>query len=172
MPTTRETARSQGFGLGHERCRPSRKERRMGAQVRRILIADDNRDAADSAAILLRLAGYDARAVYGGAEAVLLARAFSPDVAILDINMPRVDGYDVAGALIAESAHNQRPFLIALSALSSADDVRRSLDAGFDHHVVKPAASGAVVNLIEAFSKRTADGEQQSSASRDGATGR
>ena len=128
----------------------------MSAELRRILIADDNRDAADTTAILLRLAGYDAQAAYGGAEAMVLARTFDPDVAILDINMPGFDGYLVARVLVAESAPNLRPLLIAFSALSSAEDVRRSLDAGFDHHVVKPAAEGELVRLIEAFIRRDA----------------
>ena len=76
----------------------------MGCRPLRILVADDNRDAADTAAILLRLSGYDVQTAYGGAEAIGLARAFDPDVAILDINMPSVDGYDVANALVGGSA--------------------------------------------------------------------
>jgi CheY-like chemotaxis protein len=132
----------------------------MGCGPLRILVADDNRDAADTAAILLRLSGYDVQTAYGGAEAIDLARAFDPDVAILDINMPSVDGYDVANALVGGSAALRRPLLIALTALSSAEDVRRSSEAGFDHHVVKPAANGALVQLIEVFfHKPGCDGE-------------
>ena len=81
--------------------------------------------------------------------------AFPPDVVLLDINMPDLDGYEVAGALIAASAPNERPLLIALTALSRPEDVRRSMDAGFDHHVVKPATRDHLMSLINASARRS-----------------
>ena len=132
----------------------------MGSRTRRVLIADDHQDAADTLAILLRMAGYDAQVAYGGAEAIQLARTFNPEVAILDINMPGIDGYDVASALRREGRPDRRPLLIALTALSGEEDARRSQDAGFHHHVVKPTPPGALVQLIEAFLERRATRER------------
>ena len=75
----------------------------MDSRTRRVLIADDHQDAADTLAILLCMAGHDAQVAYGGAEAIQLASTFNPEVAILDIDMPGVGGYEVAKALIARS---------------------------------------------------------------------
>ena len=85
----------------------------MGSRPRRVAIADDHQDAADTMAILLRLAGYDAQVAYGGAEVVQIARTFKPEV--LDINIPRFDGYDVASALRREGRPDRRPLPIALT---------------------------------------------------------
>jgi len=68
---------------------------------RRVLLADDNRDAADSLALLLSIEGHEVRVAYGGAAALSLAQSFRPEVALLDIGMPDVDGYQVARALRA-----------------------------------------------------------------------
>jgi len=120
----------------------------MASRTKRVLIADDHQDAADTLAILLCMAGYDAQVAYGGAEAIQLATTFNPEVAILDINMPGIDGYEVAKALIARSAASDRPLLIALTALSSPEAFRRSFEAGLDYHVVKPPAAGQLLSII------------------------
>jgi CheY-like chemotaxis protein len=95
----------------------------------RVLVADDNVDLAEMTALLLRLAGYDVRAVHDGAQAVEVARTFMPAVAILDINMPTLDGWATARAL---RAGDSRIALIAMTALSQPADFRQSLTAGFD----------------------------------------
>src|SRR5205823_1000103 len=81
---------------------------------RRVLVVDDNVDAADSLALLLRLAGQEVRVAYDGPTAVLIARAFRPQVALLDIGMPGMDGYELARRL-REQPDTARPVLVALT---------------------------------------------------------
>jgi two-component system CheB/CheR fusion protein len=103
----------------------------------RILIADDNDDAAESLALLLEMRGHQVRTARDGVEAVETADAFMPDIVILDIGMPRLDGYDAARQI------RQRPWgkaivLIAQTGWGAAEDRRRSAEAGFDVHLTKP----------------------------------
>lgn len=106
---------------------------------RRVLVADDNRDAADSIAALLQLEGYEVEVAYDGEAALDAAHRFHPDVAVLDIGMPRMDGHAVARALRADTA-TPRPLLVAATGWGQDQDVRRSQEAGFDHHLTKPVA--------------------------------
>lgn len=101
----------------------------------RILIVDDNGDAADTLAMLLQLEGHTTRAVYSAESAIEGAVNFSPDVVLLDIGLPRMDGYEVARR-IRTSLPNAR--LIALTGYGQAQDRKRSAAAGFDAHLVKP----------------------------------
>lgn len=101
----------------------------------RILVADDNVDSADTTTMLLQMSGHEVRTVYGGLQAVEVARTFRPALAILDLNMPVMDGWATANALRLTQG---RIALIALTALSQPADFKRSLVAGFDHHLVKP----------------------------------
>ena len=115
--------------------------------TRRFLIADDNRDAADSLGMLLELAGHEVRVAHSGETALSLAQAFRPDTALLDIGMPDLSGYEVARQLRRE------PWgigirLIALTGWGQPDDVRRALEAGFDHHLTKPVEPEALTALI------------------------
>jgi CheY-like chemotaxis protein len=103
----------------------------------RILIADDNRDAADSLSMLLELAGHEVRVAYLGSVALSLARAFRPDVALLDIGMPDLSGYEVAQALRRES-WGRGIQLIALTGWGQERDRQEALEAGFNHHLTKP----------------------------------
>ncbi len=105
--------------------------------ARRILIADDNEDAADALAMFLRLAGHEVCTAHGGQAALKLASTFRPEVALLDIGMPDLSGYDVARQLRG-SAANKGLRLIALTGWGQEDDKRRARDAGFDHHLTKP----------------------------------
>jgi len=105
--------------------------------ARRILIADDNVDAADTLAVLLRLAGHEVRTAHSGQAALTLANNFQPEIALLDIGMPDVDGYEVAKRM-RETAWGQRVRLVALTGWGQEDDKRRARAAGFDHHVTKP----------------------------------
>ncbi|HEY6820564.1 MAG TPA: ATP-binding protein [Burkholderiales bacterium] len=118
------------------------------ARPRRILVADDNRDAADSLANMLKLAGHDTRIVYDGKDALSVAESFQPEVALIDIGMPRLNGYDVARALRA-GALGRRMLLVALTGWGQPEDKRRSDAAGFDWHLVKPADPALLHRLLE-----------------------
>ena len=102
----------------------------------RVLVADDNRDAADSLCRILSLYGYEVRAAYDGSAALAVCESFRPHVAVLDIGMPGQSGYDVARRLRERRGADLR--LVALSGWGSEADVQRSRDAGFDQHFTKP----------------------------------
>ena len=104
---------------------------------RRILVADDNRDAADSLAMLLGMSGHEVRVAHGGRDALSLANVFRPTVALVDIGMPDLSGYEVASAL-RETPWGQDLCLIALTGWGQESDKRQSNDAGFNHHLTKP----------------------------------
>src|SRR5688572_16443784 len=104
---------------------------------RKILVADDNRDAANALALLLRLAGHDVRVAHDGQAALALAGEFHPDCAVLDIGMPDLNGYEVARRL-RHSAFGKNVRLIALTGWGQDEDKCRAHDAGFDHHLTKP----------------------------------
>jgi len=129
---------------------PPRRERADGAAPtpqRRILVADDNRDAADSLATMLSLMGHEARAAYDGLGAVETAATFRPDVIVLDVGMPRVDGYEAARRIRKEPWSNG-VVLVALTGWGQEEDRARARNAGFDHHLTKPATIDAIVHLI------------------------
>ena len=113
----------------------------------RVFVVDDNRDAADTLGTLLSLAGYDVRIAYDGDEAIREASRFRPEVALLDIGLPGKDGYEVARAMRREQ--DDDVMLIAVTGYSSADDVRRSREAGFDEHFAKPADLAVIMRTIE-----------------------
>ncbi len=104
---------------------------------RRILVADDNQDAADSLAILLEAAGHEVRTAHGGESALSIASTFQPAIALLDIGMPDLDGYEVAKRLRSMPA-GQSMHLIAITGWGQEEDKRRALGAGFDFHLTKP----------------------------------
>ena len=104
---------------------------------RRILVVDDNADAALTLAELLALEGHETHVAHDGPSAVDAAKRLRPDVAILDIGLPGFDGLEVARRLRADPALKGL-LLIALSGWVHPDDRARSRDAGFDHHIAKP----------------------------------
>jgi CheY-like chemotaxis protein/two-component sensor histidine kinase len=104
---------------------------------RNVLIVDDNHDAADTLATLLRSLGVTVAVAHSGAEALAQMPLFRPDAAILDIGMPEIDGYALA-RLIRADARSRDVLLIALTGWGQDHDVRRAYEAGFDHHLVKP----------------------------------
>ena len=108
-------------------------------------MADDNVDLAEMTALLLELSGYEVRAVHDGAQAIEAARTFLPAVAILDINMPTLDGWAAGRAL---RAADSQIALIAMTALSQPADFQQSLTAGFDAHLVKPFDANRLVALV------------------------
>ncbi|CAG9171287.1 PAS domain-containing hybrid sensor histidine kinase/response regulator [Cupriavidus pampae] len=115
--------------------------------VRRVLIVDDNTDSADSMVELLAVLGHEARAAYGGAQALEVARAFVPDVVLLDLEMPDMDGYEVLAAM---RAGGLRARVFALTGRGTADDRRRALDAGFAEHLVKPLTVELLTGALRA----------------------
>jgi PAS domain S-box-containing protein len=112
----------------------------------RVMIADDNRDAADSLCRVLAFYGHEARAAYDGGSAIEMCESFRPQVAVLDIGMPVHNGYDVARRLRARRGRDLR--LIALTGWGADDDVRRARDAGFDAHLTKPVDPGTLNEMI------------------------
>jgi PAS domain S-box-containing protein len=120
---------------------------------RRVLVVDDNTDAADGLARLLRMQGHEVTTAADGLEAVEAASRLDPDVILLDIGLPRLDGYEVArrirmAAALRGAVDSNRPRIIALSGYGQEDDRRRSREAGFDHHLVKPVELCDVLPLI------------------------
>jgi CheY-like chemotaxis protein len=110
---------------------------RGGLATRRILVVDDNRDGADSLGLMLQMLGAEASVVYDGRAALRELAAFQPQVVLLDLEMPEMNGYEVARAVRGDEAFGNT-LLIALTGWSEAEDRRRTADAGFDHHLVKP----------------------------------
>jgi PAS domain S-box-containing protein len=118
-----------------------------GGGGRRVLVVDDNRDAADSLAMLLRMLGHEVQTAGDGVEAVQAAAAFRSDFVILDIGLPRMDGYEAARR-IREEARGREIVLVALTGWGQEDDRRRSHEAGFDHHLTKPVALSSLQELL------------------------
>ena len=114
---------------------------------RRILVVDDNLDSAESMAMMLQLSGHDVAMAHDGLEAVKLAQEFQPDVALLDLGMPKLDGYEAARA-IRRQPWGQGMMLVALTGWGQAEDKRRSREAGFDAHLVKPVDFDALEKLV------------------------
>jgi CheY-like chemotaxis protein/two-component sensor histidine kinase len=112
----------------------------------RILVVDDNRDSADSLAMLLRIMGNDVHTAHDGLEAVGAAAVFQPDVVLLDIGLPKLNGYE-AGRRIREQ-QGKGVVLIALTGWGQEEDRRRSKEAGFDHHLTKPVELDALQKLL------------------------
>ena len=112
----------------------------------RILIADDNKDAADSLQRILSLYGYDVRVTYDGRDALQLADTFDPEIAILDIGMPGATGYEVARAMRERRANGLT--LVALTGWGQETDRQRATDAGFDYHLTKPVDPSLLNDLL------------------------
>jgi PAS domain S-box-containing protein len=117
---------------------------------RRVLVVDDNVDAAESLAMLLRVGRHDVRTAHDGATALQLAGAFRPEVVLLDIGLPRMDGYQVARRL-REQEGMGGAVLVALTGYGQDEDRRRSQEAGFDRHLVKPADPTALNDILASF---------------------
>ena len=113
----------------------------------RILVVDDNRDATATLSLLLRLQGHDTATAYDGVEALRQAEAFRPDVILLDIGLPGMNGYAVACA-IRERNWEPRAVLVATTGWGQEHDRRRALDAGFDHHLVKPVDPSVLARVL------------------------
>ncbi|MBY0494492.1 MAG: PAS domain S-box protein [Cyanobacteria bacterium] len=156
------TARSEGLGLGSEfvvRMPAIDGPRQVmetapvanGAPARRkILVVDDNADAAESLAALLSISGHETRMAHDGPEALQQAERFHPDIVFLDIGMPTLDGHETA-KLIRRQPWGKDMVLVALTGWGQTEDRRRSKDAGFNHHLVKPADPAVVEKLLSSI---------------------
>jgi two-component system CheB/CheR fusion protein len=119
----------------------------------RVLIVDDNRDAADSLAMLLRISGAQVHVAHDGPGALDALVAHRPDVALLDIGMPGMNGYELA-AQIRSRPEGRRTTLVALTGWGQEEDRRRSQAAGFEHHLVKPVAPRLLQALLASLQPR------------------
>jgi PAS domain S-box-containing protein len=116
----------------------------------KILVVDDNRDAADACAALLELSGHHVQTAYTGRRALELAEAFRPHVLLLDIGLPDLDGYQLA-AKVRATPWGRGIILIAATGWGQEEDRRRAFDAGFDHHLTKPIAAETVESLLQSL---------------------
>jgi two-component system CheB/CheR fusion protein len=152
-------ARSEGLGRGAcfiarlaladsgAREHPAEPARASTPTRLRVLIADDNRDAAESLARLLEMSGHEVNVVTNGAAAIAQAASTRPDVVLLDIGMPGLDGYEVARRLRA--LRRSEPLrIIAVTGWGQEADRTRSREAGFDVHLVKPVDPGLLTSVI------------------------
>jgi CheY-like chemotaxis protein len=111
------------------------------------LIADDNVDSAELLARLLVMLGHQTLIVHDGLEAVAAAKSFRPDAALLDIGMPRLNGYEVARRIRCDPACGSMK-LIAMTGWGQEEDKRRAMEAGFDHHLTKPMEISAIEQIL------------------------
>lgn len=116
----------------------------------RVLVVDDNADVTASLERLLGRLGYDVRTAANGFAGLATAEQFRPDVALLDVGMPKMSGYDLARR-IRESPWGKAMILVAVTGWGQPEDKRRARDAGFDHHLVKPEAANDLVTLLAAL---------------------
>ncbi|MDE2451409.1 MAG: response regulator [Gammaproteobacteria bacterium] len=117
---------------------------------RRLLVVDDNKDAAESMSMLLQMWGHEVAFAYDGPSALVTAEQWQPEAVFLDIGLPGMDGYEVAERL-RELPHAKDAVLIAITGYGQDDDRQRSRRAGIDHHLVKPVAPDALRNLIDSL---------------------
>jgi CheY-like chemotaxis protein len=114
---------------------------------RRILVVDDNADAAESLATLLEICGHETALAHDGEAAIEVAEAFRPDVVLLDIGLPKLSGHDAARA-IRERPWGRNVVLVALTGWGQDEDRRKSREVGFDHHLVKPIDGHMLLELL------------------------
>lgn len=123
---------------------------RMGSELR-ILVVEDNKDAAESLAIVLRLMGHNAMVAYDGEEAIVAAEDFRPQVTLCDVGLPKLNGYDVARALRRQPG-GEAMLLIAVTGWGQEHDKRQTKAAGFDRHMVKPVDVQALMRMLDGVS--------------------
>jgi PAS domain S-box-containing protein len=116
------------------------------AASRRVLVVDDNRDAAEMMALLLGMLGHEVRLAHDGLEAVEVTAVFKPHVVLLDIGLPKLNGYEAAQRIRAQPA--PQPVLVALTGWGQEEDRRKAVDAGFDVHFIKPVDHDVLAKLI------------------------
>jgi two-component system, OmpR family, response regulator len=117
----------------------------------RVLCVDDNRDVAESLVMLLSLVGFDARACFDGPTALAEAAVFCPHAGVLDINMPGMNGYELARRL--RELMGPKIFLMAVTALSDPDSAHRAAEAGFNLRLTKPADPNQLLAVLTRFQR-------------------
>jgi len=117
------------------------------APAKRVLVVDDNADAADSLAMLLQVRGDEVRIAYDGEEALVAEEDFRPGIVLLDIGMPKLSGYDVARRL--RELRGNALFIVAITGWGQEEDRQRAREAGFDHHFTKPVDYAALLEVID-----------------------
>ncbi len=113
----------------------------------RVLVVDDNRDAAATLSMILKRMGHEVRTAYEGETAVTQAEEFRPELVLMDLGMPKIDGYEAARR-IREQPWGKRIFLVALTGWGAAEDRQRTKDAGFNSHLVKPVGMDILIRLL------------------------
>jgi CheY-like chemotaxis protein/anti-sigma regulatory factor (Ser/Thr protein kinase) len=163
-------AQSAGLGKGSEfivrlpisvqaieqpsnRDSPHQQRQKPAPTGHRLLIVDDNQDAANSLAMLLKLQGHEVRVAHSGPAALDVTKGYRPDVVFLDIGMPGMDGYEVARQF-RQQAGFEDVVLAALTGWGQQEDRRRTMEAGFDHHLVKPPEPKAVEGVLAKLKRR------------------
>jgi two-component system CheB/CheR fusion protein len=123
--------------------------------VLRVLVVDDNFDAAETLVMLLEMMGHEVKMANDGQEAIEVATRERPRVVLLDIGMPGMNGYDVARAL-RERPETQGVVLVAMTGWGQEEDMKRTKEAGFNHHLVKPVEPSVLSKLLERIAAGTA----------------
>ena len=126
---------------------PAARSAANGAGSRRILVVDDNADVAESLALSLKLCGNEVRTTDDGIKAIAMAESFLPDVVLLDLGMPRLDGFETARRIRAES-WSRNMLLVAQTGWGQEEDRRRTQEAGFDAHLIKPVDHDRLLKLL------------------------
>ncbi len=147
--TAREAANSEWDPVSAQRERPVAGDVHAEESMR-ILVVDDNVDAADSTAMLLSLDGFEAHSVHSAQAALEAVVSLKPDVVLLDIGLPEMDGYDVARRLRALSS-GESPAIIALTGYGQPADRARAASAGFDEFLVKPVEPEVLNGLLRSL---------------------
>ncbi len=119
----------------------------------RVLVVDDNQDSADTLALLLELMGHEVRTANDGPSALEVAEGFGPEAVLLDIGLPRMDGYEVCRRM-RQREWGRQCLLVALTGWSSPEDQQRARDAGFDRHLVKPVEEPLLRQVIAQRARR------------------
>jgi CheY-like chemotaxis protein len=123
------------------------------ARRKRLMVVDDNRDAAETMSMLFELWGHEVVCAYDGRSALETAAKYRPDAVFLDIGLPGMDGYEIAERM-RELPESGRTVLIAITGYGQEEDRRRSREAGIDHHLVKPVAPETLQQLLESLGRR------------------
>jgi CheY-like chemotaxis protein len=146
LPTMPAPLPSAGNGqTGHRDGRAAKPDLRW-----HILIVDDNRDSAESLAMLLQMLGHEVRTAYDGESALIVAEQFLPDIVLLDIGLPRLSGLEVSQRMRHDLGLRDT-LLIAMTGYGQEEDKRRSREAGFNAHLVKPVDFSELRALLERF---------------------
>ena len=128
---------------------------------RRLMVIDDNKDAADSMALLVETAGHRVRTAYDGQEALDLASIFAPDVLLLDLGVPGLNGFEIARR-IRRQPWGRKVALIAVTGWGQEQDRQRTAEAGFDAHLIKPVGTADLLRALRSCAPTASPGSEAS----------